>query len=97
MVMDKQGRPIHIYDRPNGWKISPYQRDQIYQAFLAQFPDRDCTSEAARSWMKLEAERWPIDADRIRDFIGEALAAERGELDRSWGWWVGCSVKSLGA
>lgn len=94
MIPDKQGRPICIDDRPGGWKITPRQRDAIYQAFLAQFPKPEWTSERARDWMKLEAQRSQLSARRVRDFITEAIRSESGDLDRSWRWWVGCSRRS---
>lgn len=93
IIDDKQGRPICIDDRPGGWKITPRERDTIFQQFLAQFPNRDWSSERAWNWMKLEAKHWPLSAKRIRDFISEAIRAETGELDRCWRWWVGCSCQ----
>jgi hypothetical protein len=92
MILDKLGRLIHIHDRPGGWKLSPFERDTIYQRFLAQFPDKRWDTDHAWGWMKLEAKRWPISPKRVRDFIHEAVKAERGSIDRSWAWWVGCSM-----
>src|SRR5438874_2282973 len=96
LINDKRGIPVCIDRCPRGWKITPRQRDTIYQNFLTQFPSRIWKTPHAMHWMKLEAERWPITAIRIRDFISEALAAEKGELDESWGWWIGCSSNSAG-
>lgn len=96
MVPDKQGRMVDIDDLPNGWKLTPRQRDDIYQQFLKCFPDQDCTSEQARAWVKLRGRQSEISPKRIRDFIGEAVAAQRGILDQSWAWWVDCPRKGAG-
>jgi hypothetical protein len=95
MIPDKTGRLICIDERPGGWKLTPRERDTIYQEFLGQFPRRDWTTARASDWVKLEADRRGLSPKRIRDFISEAIAAENGRLDRSWGWWVGCSRQTL--
>jgi hypothetical protein len=94
MIPDKRGRMIDIHECPGGWKITPYQRDRIYQKFLAQFPDKDWESERASAWIRLEAKKWSLSSNRVRAFIREAVQSERGELERSWAWWVGCSLAS---
>ena len=81
---------VDVDERRN--KLTPCERDTIYQRFLAQFPDHDCTTAKAWSWMRTEAKQWPISPKRVRDCIGEAIAVERGDLDQSWSWWVNCSV-----
>jgi hypothetical protein len=58
MIPDKQGRMINIHQRPGGWKISPCERDSIYQKFLAQSPDKAWNNERAWAWMELEAASW---------------------------------------
>ena len=94
MFPDKQGRLIDIDTHSGAYKISPRERDEIYQAFLKQFPNRNLRSRQAREWMKLKAQDLPITAGRIRDFIDEGVEAEKGNLNPAerWGWWVGCSL-----
>ena len=92
MIADKQGKPICIDDCPGGWKITPRERDMIYQAFLITFPDKDWQSSESWDWMQRVSEPRPISTDRIRDFISQGVRTVSGELDSSWGWWVGCSL-----
>ena len=92
LIPDKQGRLVDIDERPGGWKLTPRERDTIYQAFLELFPGRDYTAARAWDWMKLEARQRNVSPRRIQDFIREAIQSERGEIDRSWKWWVGCSL-----
>lgn len=89
-IPDKTGRPVHIH-KPH-WKISAYQRDCIYQRFLQKFPDKNWRSTKARDWMCLQAEQYGLSSSRVRDFIGEACKAEIGKSDKSWKWWVDCSL-----
>jgi hypothetical protein len=107
-IPDKQGRPINVNERPSGWKITPLERDTIYQEFLQAFPDAherqgilkefldERIHHRALAWFKVQEGRWPITADRIYHFISEAVATEAGVLPKSerWDWWVGCSLHS---
>lgn len=43
--------------------------------------------------MKLEAKQIGLSPKRVHDFICEAIEAERGTIDRTWAWWVGCSTR----
>ena len=91
-IPDKAGRPIHIHRRPGGWKLTPYERDEIYQRFVEGFPDKEWTAKRARAWMKLEAKSTELSPGRVEAFIREAIQSEWKTIDRSWRWWVGCSL-----
>jgi hypothetical protein len=95
-ISDKQGRPISVHVLPGGWKITPFQRDSIYQEFLREFPEMDFSSKRAREWMKRQSREYPVSATRVRAFISEAVATRQGRLPKSehWDWWVGCSIQS---
>jgi len=75
------------------WKITARERDRIYQSFLAQSPNGGYTSDHARAWIKSESQQGDLSPGRIRDFVSQAVRAERGELEREWAWWVGCSKR----
>lgn len=107
-IPDKQGNPIDIHHRSGQFKISPYERDAIYQRFVQEFPDkrsrrgilREFKDKSIRSkfidWARREAKRAgeTVSADRIDNFVSQAVAAEAGVLPKSerWDWWVGCSI-----
>ncbi|HWB21069.1 MAG TPA: hypothetical protein VG711_12260 [Phycisphaerales bacterium] len=107
MIEDKQGRPISIHHKDGSFKISPSERDSIYQEFIQQFPTlverkkilrefRDSTvRRRAMNWFRNKAKqmRSRISATRIQDFVSEAVATEAGVRPKSerWDWWVGCS------
>lgn len=93
-IKGDRNKPIGAHDLPSNWKITAFQRDEIYQRFLAAFPDRDWTSDSATRWMErlVATEKCPVGVGRIRAFIREAIKSERGILDCSWSWWVGCSL-----
>jgi len=104
-VMDKEGKLIGIHELRGNWKITPFQRDVVYQAFLRAFPDQQmrfgiCKEQRNDEVMKVALEYFedhakylPITADRIHHFVSQAVASEAGYLPKSerWDWWVGCS------
>lgn len=109
MILDKEGREIGIHDKPGNFKISAYERDRIYQDFLAQFPDpqvrygilkesldKDVVEQATR-FFESQSKKYPVSAKRIYDFVSEAVATEAGHYksdpNARWDWWVGCSLQ----
>ena len=105
-IPDKQFRLVGIHDNPPGWKISPYERDCIYQEYLRAFPTREnrrailkeCRDNVmfaqAMEFFDRVAKRYPVSSARIHDFVSQAVATEEGYLPKAerWDWWVGCSL-----
>ena len=70
MIPDKQGGLIDVHYRDASFKVSPFERDSVYQRFLRTFPDaqqrrgilREFPDASIRAraveWFKREAERF---------------------------------------
>lgn len=85
MIQDKSGRWIGIHDRPGNWKISAYQRDEMYQRYVTE---RVAQSPNRAQWIKLAAKALGISSDRVKHIVWQG-----GSGDPQWTWWVGCSLR----
>jgi len=85
MIKDKSGRLIGIHDKPGGWKVSAYQRDELYQRYVAE---KVSNSPHQTRWVKLAAKSLNLSPNRVAHILWQG-----GSGDPQWNWWVGCSLR----